>query len=65
MEEQLLLFEEPWEDKQERKIEKLYESHERLRKSLHAKNNELKKEVRELKSMVDFLYSHICKKNLF
>lgn len=65
MEEQLLLFEEPWEEKQERRFEKLKDSQERLRKSLHAKNSILQKEVNELKSELEFLKAHICKGNLF
>jgi len=65
MEEQLLLFEEPWEEKQERKLKQLTESQERLRKSLHAKNSVIQKEVNELKSEMEFLKAHICKGNLF
>ena len=65
MEEQLLLFEEPWEEKQERKLERLKESQDILRKSLHAKNNVLQKEVRELARKLEFLEAHICKGNLF
>jgi hypothetical protein len=62
---QLLLFEEPPEIIQERKIESLKESHDRLRKSLHAKNGVLQKEVSELKRKLEFLEAHICKGNLF
>lgn len=65
MAEQLLLFEESYEEKQERKLLHLKESQERLRKSLHAKNGVLQKEVNELKRKLEFLEAHICKGNLF
>ncbi len=65
MSEQLLLFEESYEEKQNRKLEQLKESQDRLRKSLHAKNSVLQKEVNDLKRKIEFLEAHICKGNLF
>ncbi len=65
MPEQLLLFEECFEEKQERKFQQLKESQERLRKSLHAKNGVLQKKVNDLESKLEFLEAHICKGNLF
>lgn len=62
---QLLLFEEPPEEKQERKIQTLEEKYERLRKSQHARISILQKEIKELKSDLEFLKSNICKGNLF
>ena len=61
MSEQLLLFEECIQEKHERKLERLKESQDMLRKSLHAKNNGLDKRVRDLESEVEFLKAHICK----
>jgi polyhydroxyalkanoate synthesis regulator phasin len=65
MTEQLLLFEEPYEEKQKRQIAELKEKQDVLRKSLHAKNSVLQKEVKELRSELEFLKAHICKGNLF
>jgi polyhydroxyalkanoate synthesis regulator phasin len=65
MAEQLLLFEECIEEKQNRKIERLKESQDVLRKSLHAKNGVLQKKVNELERKLEFLEAHICKGNLF
>jgi hypothetical protein len=65
MTEQLLLFEECVEDKQNRKIDRIKESQDILRKSLYAKNGVLQKEVKELRSKIEFLEAHICKGNLF
>lgn len=58
---QLELFPEPIESKFERLLDK-YES---LRKSQHARISMLQKEVRELRSELEFLKSHICKTGLF
>lgn len=63
--EQLLLFEEPQEEKTDRKIQTLEEKYERLRKSQHARISMLQKEVKDLKCDLDFLKSNICKGNLF
>ena len=63
--EQLLLFEESYEEKQDRKIYHIKESQDKLRKSLHAKNGELQKKMRDLESKLEFLEAHICKGNLF
>lgn len=65
MNEQLLLFEEPWEEKHKRQLQQLKESQDVLRKSLHAKNSVLQKEVKELRIELEFLKAHICKGNLF
>jgi polyhydroxyalkanoate synthesis regulator phasin len=62
---QLLLFEEPVEEKQHRKLNELEEKYHSLRKSQHARISMLNKEVKELKSKVDFLESHICKNGMF
>jgi ABC-type phosphate transport system auxiliary subunit len=61
---QLLLFEEPIEIIQERKIESLKESLDKMRKSLHAKNGELQKKYDNLERELEFLKAHICKGNL-
>ena len=63
--EQLLLFEESYEDKQDRRIDKIDDSVDRLRKSLHAKNNVHEKRIKLLESKLEFLEAHICKGNLF
>ena len=65
MAEQLLLFPESYEEKQERRFEKLESSQNKLRKGLYGENNLLKKEVNELKRKLEFLEAHICKGNLF
>jgi polyhydroxyalkanoate synthesis regulator phasin len=62
---QLLLFQEPLEQKHERDIRKLEEKCESLRKGQHARISTLNKEVKELKNKIDFLESHICKTGLF
>lgn len=65
MAEQLLLFEESYEEKQDRRIDKIADSCDRLRKSLHAKDNVLEKRIKVLESKLEFLEAHICKGNLF
>lgn len=62
---QLLLFEEPPEEKTDRKIQNLEEKYDKLRKSQHARISILQKEVKDLKSDLEFLKSNICKGNLF
>ncbi len=63
--EQLLLFEDPIEDRLLRKVKELEESLERNRKSLHAKNGRLQKAVDELQQDMEFLKRGICKASLF
>lgn len=63
--EQLLLFEEPPEEKADRKIQTLEEKYEKLRKSQHARISMLQKEIKDMKSELEFLKSNICKGNLF
>ncbi len=62
---QLLLFEEPYEEKQERRLDDLEVRIDKVRKGQHARISMLNKEVKELKSKLDFLESHICKNGLF
>lgn len=64
MHNQLLLFQEPSEKKQEREIETLKEKYESLRKSQHARISMLQKEVKDLKSDLELIKSNICKGNL-
>ncbi len=65
MAEQLLLFEESYEEKQGRRIEKTESRVDRINKSLHAKNNVLERRIRDVESKLEFLEAHICKGNLF
>jgi len=62
---QMLLFEESFEEKQDRRMEMLEEKYHTLRKSQHARISMLNKEIKELKAKMDFLESHICKNGLF
>ena len=62
---QLLLFQDPPEIIQERKIKLLEEKYDNLRKSQHARISVLQKELKELKSELDLLKANICKKGLF
>lgn len=64
MPQQLLLFPDQIEDNPEKKIQDLQERHDRLRKSLHAKNNELKKKIDYLEGRLSLLESFICKGGL-
>ena len=61
IEEQLLLFEEPREQKLERKIQLLEELCERMRKSQYAKISEVKKEVYDVKNELEHLKLAICR----
>jgi chaperonin cofactor prefoldin len=54
---QLELFPKPYDEE----IEDLKERYERLRKSQHARISGLQKDIKELKSEVDFLKANICK----
>ena len=62
---QLLLFPEPVEDNLQKEFQELNEKYDRLRKSQHARITGLQKEIKDLKSEVEFLKSHICKNDLF
>lgn len=59
--EQLLLFEDPIEDRLLRKVKELEEALERNRKSLHAKNGRLQKAVDDLQTDMEFIKIGICK----
>jgi chaperonin cofactor prefoldin len=54
---QLELFPKPYDEE----IEDLKERYERLRKSQHARISGLQKDIKELKSEVEFLKANICK----
>jgi peptidoglycan hydrolase CwlO-like protein len=54
---QLELFPKPYDEE----IEDLKERYERLRKSQHARITGLQKEIKELKSEMEFLKANICK----
>lgn len=56
---QLELFPQPFDTKEE--IEDLKERYERLRKSQHARITGLQKEIKDLKSEMEFLKANICK----
>jgi polyhydroxyalkanoate synthesis regulator phasin len=62
---QLLLFEDSSDERQEIKLNTLLEKYDKLRKSQHARITGLQKEIKDLRSELDFLKSHICKENLF
>jgi polyhydroxyalkanoate synthesis regulator phasin len=62
---QLLLFEEPYEEKSQRKLLELEEKYDRLRKSQHARISTLNKEIKDLRLEVEFLKANICKGGLF
>lgn len=62
---QLLLFEDPSDDRQEIKLNTLLEKYDKLRKSQHARITGLQKEIKDLRSELEFLKAHICKENLF
>lgn len=62
---QLLLFQDDPKDIQDRKIQSLEQKYESIRKGQHARISMLQKEIKEMKSELEFLKSHICKNNLF
>lgn len=62
---QLELFPEPLEYKQQREFEYLEDKCERLRKSLHARSTRQEKRIAELENQLAFLMSKICKEGLF
>jgi hypothetical protein len=61
MPEQLLLFEDPIEDRLVRKVKELEEALDRNRKSLHAKNGRLQKAIDELQIDMEFIKVGICR----
>lgn len=58
---QLLLFPETTAERNARELAELKAHCEKLRKSLYARNNEIHKEVRSIRSDLDLLLTHICK----
>lgn len=58
---QLPLFPETFEQRHEREIESLKTKCENLRKGQHARISSLQKEIKDLKSELEFLKAHICK----
>jgi peptidoglycan hydrolase CwlO-like protein len=54
---QLELFPKPYDEE----IEDLKERYDRLRKSQHARITGLQKEIKELKTELEFLKANICK----
>lgn len=61
MQVQLTFFEEPKEIKLEREVQKQTNTLDKMRKKLFAEHNVLKKEMKDLKSELEFLKSNICK----
>lgn len=61
MPEQLCLLEETTEEKLERKINEMKLSAEKNRKSLHAKNSQLNKELQEVKHELKTLIQALCR----
>lgn len=62
---QLLLFEEPIEQKQEKEIIALKERMEKQRKAQWQEISTLRKELKDLRSQLEFINSKICKGGLF
>jgi len=60
---QLLLFEEPTEEKLLRKLEALEEKYNALRKGQYAKITKLQSEVKCLVEQMEFLNSNIARKS--
>lgn len=60
---QLLLFHESKDP--EEKFQELKDKYESLRKSQHARISGLQKDIKDLKSELEFLKGFICKGNLF
>jgi peptidoglycan hydrolase CwlO-like protein len=65
METQLLLFPLEKEFDLDEKLAKIEEKYNNLRKSQHARISGLNKEVKDLKSELEFLKGKICKEDLF
>lgn len=60
---ELPLYEEDVTHRIDREIERLNQKHERVRKSLYAKNAELIKMCNELKKELEFIKHHICQQS--
>lgn len=58
--EQLLLFDDPIEDRLIRKVKELEDSLERNRKSLHAKSGHMQKVINDLQMDMEFIKRGIC-----
>ncbi len=58
--EQLLLFEDPIEDRLLRKIKELEDSLERNRKALHAKSGQMQKVISELQIDMEYIKKGLC-----
>ncbi len=58
---QLELFPEPVDKKYDREISHLRDKIDTLRKGQHARISMLQKEIKELRSELEFLKSNICK----
>jgi hypothetical protein len=65
MNNQLLLWNDPPEEIQSRKIAHLEEKYDKLRKSQHARISGLQTELKDVKSELEFLKMKICKEGLF
>lgn len=63
--EQLLLFEEPIEEKLQRRMIEMEQKYERLRKGQYAKITKLQADVRDLIAQMEFLNSQIARKGYF
>lgn len=63
--EQLLLFEEPTEEKLTRKFMEMEQKYERLRKGQYAKITKLQGEVKDLITQMEFLNSQIARKGYY
>lgn len=61
---QLLLFEEPLEEKHKREMQELKESFEKVRKGQYAKITSLQKQVNDLRLEIEFLKINICRGKL-
>lgn len=58
---QLCFFEETQEEKNAREIKELKAHTEKLRKSLYARNNDMGREIKSMKSDMEILIAAICK----
>ena len=58
---QLMLFEETFEVRLEKEVQKQTITLDRMRKKLFAENNILKKEMKALREELEFLNSNLCK----
>jgi hypothetical protein len=62
---ELPLFQETTETRHEREIVHLHSKLDQLRKGQHARISTLQKEIKELKSELEFLKAKICKEGMF